>query len=193
MRRSARGMPTAFSNSRARLRATFFETSRWSCIASTSWAPIVCTGFNDVIGSWKIIAMSLPRISRRRREFAVRRFSPLKSASPLVIVFLFAFSPMTVRQVTLLPDPDSPTIPSVFPFSMLKLTPSTALTIPSSVWKYVFRSFTSRSAIDASSTGSPRAALAEPDPRVYPGVQKIDEQVEEDDRQCSEDDYAHND
>ena len=34
--------------------------------ASTSWLPIVCTGFSDVIGSWKIIAMSLPRISRSR-------------------------------------------------------------------------------------------------------------------------------
>jgi len=40
---------------------------------------------------------------------------------------------MIVRQVTLLPEPDSPTIPSVWPFSTLKLTPSTALTIPSSV------------------------------------------------------------
>jgi hypothetical protein len=42
---------------------------------------------------------------------------------------------MIVRQVTLFPEPDSPTMPSVFPFSTLKLTPSTALTIPSSVWK----------------------------------------------------------
>ena len=32
--------------------------------ASTSWRPILWTGFSDVIGSWKIIAMSLPRISR---------------------------------------------------------------------------------------------------------------------------------
>jgi len=57
----------------------------------------------------------------------------LKRASPLVIVFFFALRPMIVRQVTLLPEPDSPTIPSVSPFSTLKLTPSTALTIPSSV------------------------------------------------------------
>jgi hypothetical protein len=40
---------------------------------------------------------------------------------------------MIVRQVTLLPEPDSPTMPSVLPFSTLKLTPSTALTMPSSV------------------------------------------------------------
>jgi len=75
-----------------------------------------------------------------------------------VIVFRFAFRPMIVRQVTLLPDPDSPTIPSVRPFSIENVTPSTALTIPSSVLKYVFRSRTSSSAIDD--------PLREPDPRI---------------------------
>ena len=63
----------------------------------------MCTGFSDVIGSWKIIAMSLPRMSRSRRDGIVSRSSPLKSASPLVIVFRLAFRPMIVRQVTLLP------------------------------------------------------------------------------------------
>ena len=48
--------------------------------------------------------------------------------------------PMIVRQVTLLPQPDSPTIPRVLPFSIEKETPSTALTIPSSVRKWVLRS-----------------------------------------------------
>ena len=33
-------------------------------IASMIWSPIVNTGFSEVIGSWKIIAMSLPRIAR---------------------------------------------------------------------------------------------------------------------------------
>ena len=47
---------------------------------------------------------------------------------------------MIVRHVTLLPQPDSPTIPSVLPFSIEKETPSTALTIPSSVRKCVLRS-----------------------------------------------------
>ena len=40
---------------------------------------------------------------------------------------------MIVRHVTLLPEPDSPTMLSVFPFSIEKLTPSMALTMPSSV------------------------------------------------------------
>ena len=57
-------------------------TSRWSRTASTSCFPIEWTGFSDVIGSWKIIAMSLPRISRSARALIVSRSSPLKSASP---------------------------------------------------------------------------------------------------------------
>ncbi len=69
--------------------------------------------------------------------------SPLKSTSPLEIVLIFGFRPMIVRQVTLLPQPDSPTMPRVCPFSTEKLTPSTALTMPSSVRKCVFRSRTS--------------------------------------------------
>ena len=39
------------------------------------------------------------------------------------------------REVTDLPDPDSPTIPKVSPLWRLKLTPSTALTTPHRVKK----------------------------------------------------------
>jgi hypothetical protein len=55
---------------------------------------------------------------------------------------------MIVRQVTLLPEPDSPTMPSVWPFSIENETPSTALTMPSSVRKWVLRSRSSRSALE---------------------------------------------
>jgi hypothetical protein len=75
------------------------------------------------------------------------RLSSLNTASPEESVFLGLLRPMIVRQVTLFPQPDSPTMPSVFPFSTEKLTPSTALTTPSSVRKLVRRSRTSRSAI----------------------------------------------
>lgn len=50
------------------------------------------------------------------------------------------------RAVTLLPEPDSPTIPSVWPSSSVKETPSTALTTPSGVLKCVLRLLTSSSA-----------------------------------------------
>ncbi len=47
------------------------------------------------------------------------------------------------RAVTLLPLPDSPTIPIVSPASSENETPSTALTTPSWVLKWVLRLFTS--------------------------------------------------
>ena len=57
--------------------------------------------------------------------------------------------------VTLFPEPDSPTTPSVCPGRTANETPSTALTVPSSVLKYVRRSRTSRSG----SLGAPPVAL----------------------------------
>ena len=45
--------------------------------------------------------------------------------------------------VMLLPQPDSPTTPSVWPSSIAKVTPSTALTTPSWVKKWVRRPLTS--------------------------------------------------
>ena len=59
----------------------------------------------------------------------------------------FGIRPMIESAVTDLPQPDSPTIPSVLPFSSEQLTPSTARTVPSRVKKCVRRSLTSRSAI----------------------------------------------
>ena len=54
-------------------------------IASAIWLPTVSTGFSDVIGSWKIIAMSPPRILRSSSLFIVSRSRPLKIASPLAM------------------------------------------------------------------------------------------------------------
>ena len=59
--------------------------------------------------------------------------------------------------VTLFPEPDSPTTPSVWPGRTENETPSTALTMPSSVLKYVRRSRTSRSG--ASCTSGRHASL----------------------------------
>src|SRR6185437_2310615 len=47
--------------------------------------------------------------------------------------------------VTDLPQPDSPTIPSVLPLSTVRSTPSTARTTPARVKKWVRRSSTSSS------------------------------------------------
>ena len=53
---------------------------------------------------------------------------------------------MIVRNVTLLPEPDSPTMPRVSPRSSENVTPDTAFTMPSSVRKRVSRLLTSSSA-----------------------------------------------
>src|SRR6266568_913436 len=85
-------------------------------------------------------------------------------------------SRITDIMVTLLPDPDSPTMPSVSPSDRVSDTPSTALTRPSSVRKETLRSRTS-------SSGSPVMAPPScgpscgPDPRIEPGVADVDEGV----------------
>ena len=70
--------------------------------------------------------------------------SPLYFTEPPVMLPLSARICIIEYAVTDLPDPDSPTIPSVFPGSRLKLTPFTADTSPLSVLKVVCRSDTSR-------------------------------------------------
>src|SRR5215218_2644482 len=121
-------------------------------MASRIWLPTVKTGFRLVMGSWKIMAMSLPLISCIRlsevfsRSWSSKRISPSGySAGGL------GLSCMMERAVTLLPLPDSPTIPIVSPASRENETPSTALTTPSWVLKWVLRLFTSSIATGYSS------------------------------------------
>ena len=54
-------------------------------------------------------------LAQTRRRIACSRSSPRKSARPSLVADFLGFSPMIVRQVTLLPEPDSPTMPSVLP------------------------------------------------------------------------------
>src|SRR5438046_1633230 len=65
------------------------------------------------------------------------------------------------RAVTLLPQPLSPTIPSVARGATSKLTPSTALTVPSSCAKYVFRFRTDRSGLSTIGVGSVSETIAQ--------------------------------
>ena len=70
--------------------------------------------------------------------------SSLKIILPLSINPLLSNIPANVFVKTDLPEPDSPTIPRVFPGSKLKLIPFTACTSPLSVLKVVCRSLTSK-------------------------------------------------
>ena len=83
-------------------------------IVSTICSSMVSTGLRLVIGSWKIIAMSRPRMSRIVR-LAQRRRGPEPSnrtLPPSIRPAGLGSSRMIARLVTLLPQPDSPTRPS---------------------------------------------------------------------------------
>jgi hypothetical protein len=151
------GMPTDARSSTVRSRASRRFSPR--CMRSTSptWHPTVSTGFSELIGSWKIIEISRPRISRRRAGELASRSSEPNPARP-VTTAPGPSRPSSDIAVTLLPQPDSPTIASTSPRSRPKDTRSTACTAPSSPPKRTERSLTSRSAISGRSAGRGRRA-----------------------------------
>src|SRR5215470_4971205 len=90
------------------------------------------------------MAIRHPRIFLTSSGGSKRMSWPSKMISPETI---FPGGSGTRRMidkfVTDFPEPDSPTIPNVSPRFKRNEIPSTALTTPSSVSKYVLRSFTS--------------------------------------------------
>ena len=123
---------------------------RCSVKVSLIWRPIVSTGFSDVIGSWKIIDISLPpdgahlALGQLEQILAQNRMRPATMRPGGE-----AIRRNTESEVTLLPHPDLPTTASVSPGTTENDTPSTARTIPSRVKKWVFRSSTSSSGAGA--------------------------------------------
>src|SRR5712692_1082234 len=91
------------------------------------------------------MAICLPRTSRTSRGESFSTSRPPKRISPETIFpGGSGINRISERFATDLPEPDSPTMPSVSPRFNSKLMPSTAFTTPSSVSKYVRRSLTSR-------------------------------------------------
>src|SRR5260221_3714603 len=143
-------MRTRASMSTAWRRAETRSMARWRRIPSTICSPMVKAGLSEVIGSWKIIEMRLPRTARMAAGGRRRRSAPSKRLSPATRPGGIATSPMIESAVTLLRHPDSPTRPSVRPASSARLTPSTALKVPASVAKEVVRPRISRRALTPS-------------------------------------------
>src|SRR5690348_14453585 len=103
------------------------------------------TGLRLEIGSWKIIDIWPPRILRRSRSSMSARSWPSKRISPSTISAGGVGNRRRIESdVTLLPEPLSPTMPTVCPSSRSKLIPLTALTLPSRVRNWVVSPFTSR-------------------------------------------------
>ena len=86
------------------------------CSTSTSviWREIRRYGLSEVIGSWKIIASRTPRIRFSSRAGRFRSSWPRKRALPVQRPFL-ASRPMIERKAWVLPEPDSPTTPTLSP------------------------------------------------------------------------------
>ena len=105
-------MPTSCIISTALAMPAFAPTFWWSCTASAIWSPTVNTGFSDVIGSWKIIEISLPRIFASSPSWSVTRSRPSnRMRESSAIRPGRSTSRITESAVTDLPQPDSPTTP----------------------------------------------------------------------------------
>ncbi len=134
-RRAASAMRT-FASMRA-LSSSASRRLRPRCrrSVSASWSPMASTGLSEVIGSWKIIAISAPRTRRISASGSAARSRvaapPRHSTRPASIrPPSRAISRRTASAVADLPEPDSPTIASVSPGSTWKESPRTASTGP---------------------------------------------------------------
>jgi hypothetical protein len=94
---------------------------------------------SEVIGSWKIIDMADPRILSSLSGAAFKISWPSNVTLPEHLP-LAAVRPIAAIRIWLLPDPDSPTMPSTSPRRTSKLTPSTARTQPCSSLKSTVKS-----------------------------------------------------
>ena len=86
---------------------------------------MVRTGLSEVIGSWKIIAISPPRSARSWRGERSGSSRPSKVTRPLLIESSAGSRPITASAVNDLPDPDSPTTARVPPAGTEMLTSRT--------------------------------------------------------------------
>ncbi len=113
-------MRTRSSRRSASARAAAAAILRCQSRPSAIWSPMRITGLRAVIGSWKIMPMRAPRIwqsslsGRARRSRPSSRMRPAARMPP-------GSRPMMASASRDLPDPDSPTMPSVPPSSRRKL------------------------------------------------------------------------
>src|SRR5947207_15837574 len=128
----------------------------WISNVSATCFSSVCSGFSEVIGSWKIIAMRLPRISRSRAGALPTNSSPAKRMllSGVCAAAGYGNSCRIDSAVTDFPEPLSPTSASVSPRSRVNEACFTASTAgaPRQPPKVTLRSRTSSRLIAKSSS-----------------------------------------
>ena len=94
--------------------------------------PTVLRGFSDEYGSWKIICAS-----RRNSISSLGEMSAISRPSNLIEPLVGSSRRSSSRPVVDLPQPDSPTSPSVSPRLTSNDTPSTACTAPTCLRKMI--------------------------------------------------------
>src|SRR5436853_283437 len=162
-----------------RAQASWRPAPPWAITAEAIWSPMENTGLREVIGSWKTMAICAPRTRRIASASLASRSSPSKSTRPAATRPGGGTSRMMDSEVTLFPQPLSPTSPRTSPRPMAKLTPSTARSTPCAVAKWVSRPCTSRSA-DMSDLETRIERIAQP------VAEKIDGQHGQHDREPGE-------
>ena len=83
--RSGLGIFTSASRPTAFARASFLLMFWWICSVSPIWRSTVNTGFKEVMGSWKMTEISLPRMWYISFSVQLRMSLPSKVISPLSI------------------------------------------------------------------------------------------------------------
>src|SRR5215472_1221097 len=120
MRCTGSGMPTRFSNAIARARFSARARSAWRNCTSTICVPIVSTGLSVLMGSWNTIEMRSPRSARIASSGNANRSMPSNRIVPATMRAEGASKRNTARLRVDLPDPLSPTNPTIRPRSMEK-------------------------------------------------------------------------
>ena len=122
-------------------------------IPSATWSPTRNTGLSEVIGSWKIMEIRLPRTARIPLSGSVRRSVPSKRTRPETILPGNGTRRRIDRAVTLLPHPDSPTMARVSAPSRVRLRSFTAVTGPAAVSNCVVRFWMERRGVTEGTPG----------------------------------------
>ncbi len=111
-----------------RLRAAPFDMPRWIFKTSLTCVSTVCSGLSEVIGSWKMMEMRLPRTCRISGSGAWSKSLPSRKISPVGCCVPGGSRRRIESAETVLPEPDSPTSATVSPFWMSNETLRTAST-----------------------------------------------------------------
>jgi hypothetical protein len=163
----AAGSRTSSISSIARSWAAALESRACIRTASVICAPTRIVGFSDRVGSWKTIAIEVPRCARICRSEMPTSSSPSNRIDPLTVADPGS-SPITARALTVLPEPDSPITATVRARRTSHERPSTARTRPPPTRKSTRRSRTANNGV-SDAAARPPGAVAEGRPLALTG------------------------